>query len=178
MALKLVKGSKEGSCQGCFYWSNKTVNTMCSATNPTGCSMEEIWVEDNEKATHLPSSPEGKFSTKQASLVTPTPASHPLGEWHSASGIDKMLVGSFEVNETQVKEIEVKISPPKQGRFVLLAEKGIKPPKFVHSNLDSAINEAHRLAVITQGNVKILEVIGDVSYNVHIDAIFEKKDWH
>jgi len=82
---------------------------------------------------------------------------------------------SMKVNETQVKEIEDKVLPPKKGRFVLLAEKGVKPPKFVHSNLDSAINEAHRLAVITQGNVKILEVIGDVSYNVYIDAIFEKK---
>lgn len=63
----------------------------------------------------------------------------------------------------------------KEGQFLLLAQNGSTPPRFVHKDIDSAINEAHRLAVKTNGSVKILEVVGEVNRTVVLGVQLNSK---
>lgn len=48
------------------------------------------------------------------------------------------------------------------AKFLLLTENGSLPPKYEHSTIEGAIDEAKRLHVKFNTNVKILEIVGEI----------------
>lgn len=49
-------------------------------------------------------------------------------------------------------------------KYLLQADCGTTPPKYVHDNIFSASEEAKRLHKLLNTNVKILKVVGEVKF--------------
>lgn len=47
-------------------------------------------------------------------------------------------------------------------QFMLLAKNGTTPPKYIHSNIESALAEAKRLNECLKSDIIILEIVGSV----------------